>query len=78
MRRAIGLLLVCLGAVPATAAGVEHEAKIPYALRVVLRASDHPSLTPAVRADLAKHLRQTLQNALGPLGVAEVIERVFG
>ena len=74
MRRAIGLLLVCLGAVPATAAGVEHEAKIPYALRVVLRASDHPSLTPAFRADLAKQLRQTLQNALGPLGVAEVID----
>ena len=55
-------------------AAVDPEAKKPYLLRVVLRTAEHPTLTPLFRADVAKQMRQMLQNALGPLATVEVVD----
>ena len=66
-------MLMLFLAVPAVAA-VDAEAKKPYQLRVVLRTAEHPTLTPAFRADVAKQVRQMLQNALGGLAAVEVVD----
>lgn len=73
-RLIVGFL--CLPFVPLAArAALDPEFDKPYHLRVVVRVADHPLLTPVFRDRVVRELRDSLQAALGDMGVVEVVER---
>lgn len=71
------LVSACLlsPAVPAAPNKLDPEPNSPYTWRVVLQVKPHPSLGPAVRAQLTKDLLAALRPAVGDdLGVVEVTD----
>jgi hypothetical protein len=69
-------IMVCLVAfMPGIAyAGLDPEVEVPYHVRIVVMIGDHRLLTPVFRNRVCTEIRDSIQAALGEMGVVEVFD----
>lgn len=74
MRNVLLIVAASLVAFPAFADGLDPQSKSPYQVRIVVRTTDHPTLTKHFRAEVMKNVSSALQAALGAVGTVEAID----